>query len=370
MRRMDPGYDQGVNGTMSSPVFEGHPAFCPRVAPLLGAAAAAVMGRSRRRARFLPAPAAPAVSGYADHPLTATEAAPGVPGGAAQTFTTGADISGDWWTLFHSKPLTELIDQALANNHDLKAAQAALTVAQENTRTQRGAFYPQLNAGFAGSRQRQSGDLAPTPNNNTFEYNLFTPQVNVAYNLDVFGLTRRTVENARAQEDAARAIPLGRRPPDAHLQCRSGRLPGRGHRRPDRRYGLGEPIDIDQKVVETPKYQQQKGATPPASTSLPSSPPSNSGHRHPAATARASRRSSATRSAGPRRPLSGPGHAVAEVRPGEPDRSPPTCRSSLPVRARRTAARRAAGSGQYAAANAAVGIAAANRLLRHPARTW
>ena len=60
-------------------------------------------------------------------------AATDVAGGEAQRFAKGADIAADWWTLFHSKPLNELIAQALANNHDLKAAQAALLVAREHT---------------------------------------------------------------------------------------------------------------------------------------------------------------------------------------------------------------------------------------------
>ena len=35
-------------------------------------------------------------------------------------------------------------------------------------------------------------------------YNLFTPQVSVSYAPDVFGLTRRTVESFKAQEEEAR----------------------------------------------------------------------------------------------------------------------------------------------------------------------
>ena len=74
--------------------------------------------------------------------MTATAATP-LPGGEAQHFVKGADIAADWWTLFHSKPLNDLIAQALANNHDLKAAQAALLVGPgEHTAAQRGAFFP------------------------------------------------------------------------------------------------------------------------------------------------------------------------------------------------------------------------------------
>ncbi len=80
-----------------------------------------------------------------------------VAGGEAQRFAKGADIAGDWWTLFHSKPLNELIEQSLTNNPDLKAAQAALSVARENVLAQRGAYFPSVTAGFSASRQRQSG---------------------------------------------------------------------------------------------------------------------------------------------------------------------------------------------------------------------
>ena len=106
--------------------------------------------------------------------------------------------------MFHSEPLNELIKRSLTNNPDLKAAQAALLMAHENLLAQRGAYYPHLDASFSASRQRQSGFLAPTPNANVFEYNLFTPQVSVSYVPDVFGLNRRTVESSQAQEQGSR----------------------------------------------------------------------------------------------------------------------------------------------------------------------
>lgn len=57
-------------------------------------------------------PAAPQVSGYVAQPLKPTAASAGVAGGQAQTFaggTGGTDVAADWWTLFHSKPLNDLI---------------------------------------------------------------------------------------------------------------------------------------------------------------------------------------------------------------------------------------------------------------------
>jgi NodT family efflux transporter outer membrane factor (OMF) lipoprotein len=149
-------------------------------------------------------PAPPDVSDYTASPLPAATAATDVPGGDAQRFSKGNDISADWWTLFHSPALNKLIADSLANNHDLKAAQAALSVARENLLAQRGVYYPSAAATFDASRQRQSGQIAPELNSNAFLFNLFTPQVSVSYVPDVFGLNRRTVESAQAQEQEAR----------------------------------------------------------------------------------------------------------------------------------------------------------------------
>jgi NodT family efflux transporter outer membrane factor (OMF) lipoprotein len=153
-------------------------------------------------------PAAPAVSDYTASPLATTVASTNVAGGDAQRFAKGADIAGDWWILFHSQPLNELIEQSLTNNPDLKAAQAALLVARENVLAQRGTFFPNISAGFSANRQKQSEALAPTPNfpivPNEYLYNLFTPQVSVSYSPDVFGGNRRAMESLKAQEQGAR----------------------------------------------------------------------------------------------------------------------------------------------------------------------
>jgi len=174
-----------------------------RVLPFLAATALLLIAGCAVGPNFKK-PAAPAVSDYVARPLATTVTTTNVAGGEAQRFAEGVDISGDWWTLFHSRPLNDLIDLSLTNNHDLKAAQAALSVARENFLAQRGVYYPNAAASFSASRQRQSGQIAPTPNSNAFLYNLFTPQVSVSYVPDVFGLNRRTTESLKAQEQEVR----------------------------------------------------------------------------------------------------------------------------------------------------------------------
>ncbi len=152
-------------------------------------------------------PDAPKAGGYSAKPLSTTPASK-VAGGQAQHFAIGADVSGQWWTLFHSRPLNALIEQSLKHNPDLKAAQAALTAAKESELAQRGTYFPAVTTGFSASRQRMPLTLAPVPNYplvpQEYKFNLLTPQVSVSYVPDVFGLNRRTVESLQAQEQAVR----------------------------------------------------------------------------------------------------------------------------------------------------------------------
>jgi outer membrane protein TolC len=90
-------------------------------------------------------PSAPDVQGYTPERLTPTTASTDTPGGQAQHFIKDLDLPGQWWTLFHSRPLNALVEKALASNQDLKAAQAALRVARENVRAQQGALWPQVD---------------------------------------------------------------------------------------------------------------------------------------------------------------------------------------------------------------------------------
>src|SRR5262245_12937979 len=54
-------------------------------------------------------PAAPEAGDYTAKPLSTTVATD-IPGGSAQHFIKGADIASDWWSLFHSQPLNDLIE--------------------------------------------------------------------------------------------------------------------------------------------------------------------------------------------------------------------------------------------------------------------
>ena len=108
------------------------------------------------------------------------------------------DIPGEWWTLFHSKPLDRLVTQALQANPDIDAAQAALREAQENLYAGEGSLFPSVGADVQAEREAVSGVALGSPGRN-FTLNLTTAQLSVGYVPDVFGGTRRQIELLAAQ---------------------------------------------------------------------------------------------------------------------------------------------------------------------------
>jgi len=150
-------------------------------------------------------PAPPSATGYTPDPLPAETASATGPTGEAQRFAAGRDIPGQWWTLFHSKPLNALIEQSLTANPTLTAAQAALRQARENVYAQQGAYYPQIGAGFSASRNLTPlGAVSPASASGSPYYSLITPQLNVSFVPDIFGANYRAVESLKAQEENQR----------------------------------------------------------------------------------------------------------------------------------------------------------------------
>jgi NodT family efflux transporter outer membrane factor (OMF) lipoprotein len=130
------------------------------------------------------------------------------PDGKAQSFHSGADISGDWWTLYHSAELNALIDTALAHNPTLQASQQTLLQAEETVRAEQGGLFPSLSASFQPEREKISsaqfasfgvpgsaGTVTIPP------FTLYNADLSVSYTLDVFGGVRRQIESDAAQAD-------------------------------------------------------------------------------------------------------------------------------------------------------------------------
>ena len=126
-------------------------------------------------------------------------------GGDAQRFVAGMDIPNQWWTLFRSAKLNRLVEQALAGNPNVSAAQAALSQAHELYLAQRTSFFPSAQGNFGGNRSEFPANTLTSPTvASSSTYTLYTAQLTLSYAPDIFGATRRQVEIAKAQDDSAR----------------------------------------------------------------------------------------------------------------------------------------------------------------------
>jgi NodT family efflux transporter outer membrane factor (OMF) lipoprotein len=146
-------------------------------------------------------PSAPASMHYTG---ASDPAATGSADGIDQHFSPGATVAGDWWRLFGSRELDEVVGEALRGNAGLDAARATLHASEDSLRSGYGIFFPAVDAGTSAVRQRTS----PAAADNRFPgavFNLFTLSASVSYALDVFGGQRRLIENLHAQVDVARA---------------------------------------------------------------------------------------------------------------------------------------------------------------------
>ena len=155
-------------------------------------------------------PDKPKEQGYTPENLVPqTAAAPGAEGGAAQTFTEGRDIPGDWWTLFRSQELSALVGEALRANPDLDAAQAALRQANETLYAQQAGLFPSLTANGSGTQAKSNGAAfggsgLGSSQPVSFVYGVTSASLNVAYSPDIFGGVLRQVESQVAQVEVQR----------------------------------------------------------------------------------------------------------------------------------------------------------------------
>lgn len=126
--------------------------------------------------------------------------------GVAQHFEVGGVIAEDWWYLYRSPQLDGLIGNALANNPNLKAAQATLSQAEEAVRAAQGSLLPTISAGAGIQRSKASTAGQPTLDGNAIApaYTLHSVSLTVSYMPDLFGGQRRQIENMAAQADYQR----------------------------------------------------------------------------------------------------------------------------------------------------------------------
>jgi NodT family efflux transporter outer membrane factor (OMF) lipoprotein len=203
---------------------------------------------------FTPPPA-PTASGY-----TAADEAVMPP----RAIALGDKVTGDWWTLFKSPDLNDLVKQAVAGSFTLESAKARLTAARETVTASTGALYPQVNVGASAEREKinTSGfglppSAFPLPPN----FNVFQVGPTVSYALDIFGGTKRDIEaqaaSAEYQRDqlAAAYLTLTGNAVTQAIQVASIRAQLKA---------VNDILDIDRQNVSLVQREREAGTVPDA----------------------------------------------------------------------------------------------------------
>lgn len=123
-----------------------------------------------------------------------------------QHFAVGEKIVGEWWTLYRSDPLNMVLKRAIAGNRTLVEAKATLAAAQQTLIATQGALYPQIDANAGAQRDHLSGapfGLKTLPPGFPAYSNLYQVGGTVNYLLDIWGGTKRAIEESAALADAA-----------------------------------------------------------------------------------------------------------------------------------------------------------------------
>jgi len=110
-------------------------------------------------------------------------------------------LTADWWTLFNDPELTRLEEDATRANFDLKAAVARVAQARASMKGARSALYPTLQLDPSITRVHTSENSAQAQGRSLTFTDIRVP-FDFAYELDLWGKVRRSVESSEAQARA------------------------------------------------------------------------------------------------------------------------------------------------------------------------
>jgi NodT family efflux transporter outer membrane factor (OMF) lipoprotein len=137
-------------------------------------------------------PSAPVPADYKETPQNWKPAQP-----ADQT------LRGKWWEIYQDPQLNALEEKIDISNQNLKAAQAQFAQARATVRYNRADYYPTITTGVSATRERLSGNRPLGQFGGAVTTNDLVLPVDMAYEPDVWGRVRRTVEAARADAQAS-----------------------------------------------------------------------------------------------------------------------------------------------------------------------
>lgn len=116
-------------------------------------------------------------------------------------FKSGEPDLQTWWTVFNDPTLNMLIERASTNNLDLKTAAARIEQAAALRGVSASQWWPELTAGGSASAVRTTQALTVAGADRTGE--LYDAGLSMAWELDLWGRVRRSVESADASLQAS-----------------------------------------------------------------------------------------------------------------------------------------------------------------------
>lgn len=118
---------------------------------------------------------------------------PEIPGAQGKT----ADMV-EWWHQFNDPAMTDMVQRALENNHDLKMAVARVRQARARLGGTRAAHGPRLDATGSVNRYRTADNAVKYDMMKMGSQTLYSAGFDAVWEIDIFGGTRRAVEAAVA----------------------------------------------------------------------------------------------------------------------------------------------------------------------------
>jgi NodT family efflux transporter outer membrane factor (OMF) lipoprotein len=122
------------------------------------------------------------------------------PAAAATQPVVAVDPAEAWWTSFNDPTLNRLVDEAVRANLNLRAAEARIREARAQRSVAASGYYPSVDASGSYARQRVSKNGVLGVGG---EGDLWQAGFDAAWEIDVFGGVRRSVEAANANIQAA-----------------------------------------------------------------------------------------------------------------------------------------------------------------------
>jgi multidrug efflux system outer membrane protein len=138
---------------------------------------------------------------------------PGATGGSKwkeSQATAGARLPDDWWRLFNDRDLNRLVDRALVSNNELSAARARVETSRALVGLDRAKLFPTLNLSGSAGISRSSADSVtnglPAAVKVDLQSERYRSTFDLAYDPDLWGRTKRSIEASEATAAAAEAL--------------------------------------------------------------------------------------------------------------------------------------------------------------------